>query len=405
MKYRILLAHNKYQLPGGEDIGFSTEVEMLREKGHEIIEYIRHNDEIKDYSPFQKLKFPLKMIWSDKTYHEVKEIIKKRKPNIAHFHNIFPLISPSAYYACKDEGIPVIQLLNNYRLICPGGFLLRDNKTCEDCITGGLQNSIKHRCYRDSLILTSSLAMMLKYHRNKGTWFDKVDKYVALSEFSKSKYVEAGFPGSKIVVKPNFVAPDPGRREVDDGYVLFFGRLSIEKGPQTAVKAWRYIENVPLKIVGVGPLEEELHNFVKEHSIKNIEFLSYVPNTEIFDIIKRARFVVIPMEWYEILPRVLIETYACGVPIIASKIGVMADLVINHISGLHFEVGNAKDLSDKVRLLYNDRNLLRKLSGGARKEYETKYVKDVNYEKLMSIYKELSAGNVQQKYNKIRSYL
>ena len=390
-KIKVLLVHNRYQLPGGEDLGFDSEVRMLRENGHEVIEYVRKNNDIKNYSFPQKILFPKEMTWSQRTYEEISKILIDKKPDIAHFHNTFPLISPSAYYACQKFNIPVVQLLNNYRLICPGGFLFRDDKVCEDCISKSLMESVKNRCYKNSYLLSSSLAMMIKFHRIKNTWFSHVNKYISLSEFSKNKYVEAGFKANQIFVKSNFIEKDPLKRNKYDNHVLFFGRLSREKGPHIFIKAAENLINTKIKfrIIGNGPMDKELNNYVLKKKITNVEFVNHISNSDIFNQIKSAKFVVIPMMWYEFLPRVLIETLACGVPIITSDIGVMANIVRNQINGLHFKVGDHKDLSKKIIKLFNDDLLVDKISKNNRDLYLSEYTKEKNYQKLINIYNEV----------------
>jgi glycosyltransferase involved in cell wall biosynthesis len=386
---RILVAHNFYKQPGGEDQCLAAELAMLRAHGHEVIEYCLRNDSIDSMS---RWRVAAGTTWSRSAYREVRELLRARRPQVAYFINTFPLISPAAYYAARAEGVPVVQALHNFRLLCPNALLFRDGRVCEDCLGKSVPwPSIVHKCYRASRAASATVATMLATHRALGTWRDAVDVYIALTEFSRRKFIEGGLPAEKIVVKPNFIYPDPGPGRGNGGYALFVGRLSGEKGVATLLRAWKELAgSVPLKIVGDGPLE----GIVADAATKNaaIQWLGRQSLDEVYALIGDAMFLVLPSECYEQFPRVVIEAFAKGTPLLASNLGAMAELVDNGRTGLHFEPGNADDMAAKSRRLLAAPNELLEMRQAARQEYEEKYTAESNHQALMAIYERAGAG-------------
>ena len=411
-KLKVLMAHNYYQQPGGEDGVFAAEIAMLKEKGHSVIEYTEHNDRIREMSPLAVFRDTL---WSSYTYKRFVKLIKKEKPDIAHFHNIFPLISPSAYYACKKMGVPVVQTLHNYRLLCPGAIFYRDKKICEKCIgnpfpiyqtsqdykdshffqasriTGHRLNifpwpAVRYGCYHKSVLHSFAVSLMLFLHRVFGTWRSKVDAFIALTEFGRMKFIEGGLSEDKIFVKPNFISSDPGKREKAGDYALFVGRLTREKGLYTLLEAWETIKDASLKIVGDGPLMDELKDYTVKRNMKNVEFLGSIEKEEVFSFMKNADFLVFPSEWYETFGLVGIEAFSCGVPVVASSIGAMKDIIKDLHSGLTFEAGNASSLKNKIKYLLENKEKIEVLGKNGRMEFENKYTFQMNYNILINIY-------------------
>jgi len=399
---KILLVHNAYQQPGGEDVVFQLERDMLRAAGHEVVEYRRFNDEIKNYSIVRKIGLLGKTVWASDSHRDVTALLRQHKPAIVHVHNAFPLVSPSIFWACRSENVPVVQTLHNYRLLCPGGNFCRDGKPCEDCITGKFWQGAVHACYRDSRAETAAVALMLTVHHAKKTWSEMVDCYIVLTGFSQSRYVDAGFPKYKVQVKPNFVDPDPGPRTGSGSYALFAGRLDPEKGIRTLLKAWLQMPHFrTLRILGDGHCRPETEAFAKVYP--NVEFTGWLPHSRVFEQIKGARFVVFPSEWYENLPLVIIEAFACGVPVIASDLGAMREVVEHGRTGLLFRPGDVNDLARTMALAWDQPDYMNCLAEQARAEYELKYTASVNYRQLMKIYEEVIArrsssnGEPQQK--------
>src|SRR5215212_1442885 len=254
---RILAVHNTYRQRGGEDVVFETELQLLRSRGNTVAAHLVDN---RDIPSTKRVSLAVETVWSTRSRLALRDRVRELKPHVAHFHNTFPLISPSGYAACRDEGVPVVQTLHNYRLLCPNGLFFRDGHACEDCLGKTPPwPGVMHACYRGSRPATGVVAAMLTTHRALRTWTKMVNVYIALTEFARQKYIEGGLPAERIVVKSNFVHPDPGAGEGGGGYALFVGRLSPEKGLETLLAAWEQLGvKVPLKIVGSGPMAERV---------------------------------------------------------------------------------------------------------------------------------------------------
>jgi glycosyltransferase involved in cell wall biosynthesis len=379
----ILTIHNFYQIRGGEDECHEAEVRLLRERGHHVEVHEENNDRVAALSNFSKVT---KTIWSQETYQTLKHLLKEQPYDVVHVQNFFPLISPSVYYAAKAEGVPVVQTLHNYRLLCPNALFFRNGNICEDCLGQFVPYpGVLHGCYRNSQIATGGVAAMLAVHRAINTWTKMVDLYIALTEFARQKFIAGGLPAEKIVVKPNFVSPEPAVGNGSGGYALYVGRLSVEKGIDTLLKAWEHLGlQIPLKIVGDGPLAEQVVEVAKQHS--GVEWLGRKPMSQVHDLMGEARFLVFPSKWYETFGRVAVEAFAKGTPVIAANIGAIAELVDSGRTGLHFRPGDADDLIAKVEWMLANPVKLAFMRQEARAEFEAKYTAEQNYQKLMEIY-------------------
>lgn len=389
---RVLLAHNYYQssAPSGEDAVFHNEKMMLENNGIEIIEYTKHSDVLAGKGNIGLLKTSYEMAWSKKTYIELSALIKKTRPDIAHFHNTFPLISPSAYAACQDASVPVVQTLHNFRLICPGALLLRDSKPCESCLDGSLLPAFKYRCYRDSRLATAALIRMLLINRHKSTYTQLVDHYIALTKFAASRFIKSGFPSEKITVKNNFLPYSPSIGTGEGGYAVYVGRLGPEKGVCTLVQAWQYINNgKKLLILGDGPSAEELKALINGNNL-NIELGGYRNKQEVLSIVADAAVQIIPSECYEGFPMVVLEALSSGTPIIASDIGSLGEIIENNTYGFKFEAGSPTALANTINNFFdiyeNDKNTYMTFRNQAKKEFDDKYTEEINFKSLESIY-------------------
>jgi len=378
----IMSVHNFYQQPGGEDRVFNSEAELLENFGHSVIRYEERNSRIGN-----GVLTGITSIWNQASHRRVTAVIRASRPDVAHIHNTFPLISPSAYYAFRRHGVPVVQALSNFRMLCPGAALLRDGKPCEDCIEqDSLLPALKHRCYRNSLPATTAVAAMLTVHRTARTWRDAVDMYIAPSEFVRRKFIEGGFPAAKIMVKPHVVLHDPGAGEASGDYALYVGRLSEEKGVGVLAKAWETLPDIPLRVCGDGPLAGGSWP-------PGVIWLGRQPQAQIVSLMKNARVLIVPSECYEIGPLTIIEAFACGLPVIASDLGSMAERVETGRNGLLFHAGDAADLAQKVRWAFENPKQLRVMRAAARRTFEETHTSGCNYKLLLEVYAQAIENN------------
>ena len=400
---KILLVHNTYQQPGGEDVVFDQERQLLERAGHEVLTYCRSNLEIAGYSPLKLLALGGRMMWARDSRREIASLLHEQKPDLVHVHNTFLMVSPSIYSACSEADIPVVQTLHNYRLLCPAATFFRDGGVCEECLEHGLWRGVLHGCYRNSRSETSAVALMLTVHRWLATWSEMVDCFIALSEFSRLKFIEGGIPAEKVVVKPNFVFADPGCRARSGEYALFIGRLSPEKRVVTLLAAWqRFRVRVPLSIIGGGPERDFLEAHAKQMGLSDVRFFGQLPRDEVIAAMKGARCLVFPSEWYENFPVTIAEAFACGVPVIASRLGAMQEIVEDGRTGLHFKPGDAADLAAKVEWAWTHPREMEEMGRQARAEYEAKYTAERNYEMLMEIYTKAIAARGQGVFAEVR---
>lgn len=387
---RILIAHNSYQQSGGEDNVVEAERALLSQHGHDVDLLLVDNRDIPD-GILTQIKTAFTTTYSRIGRAKLWEAISIFRPDIVHVHNFFPQLSPSIYDACADEGVAVVQTLHNYRLICPGALLMRDGNICEQCITGSPYQAAFYGCYRNSKLGSLAVAHMVATHRRLGTWSEKVNRFIACTEFSKSKFTQAGFAEDRISVKPNFVS-DPqastGPTKRDDwnsreSFALFVGRLSLEKGIRTLFKAWATLGiHHCLKVAGSGPLEDE----IPEQT--NIVGLGFQEQDNVHSLMDQALFLVVPSEWFEGFPMVIVEAFAHGLPVLASRLGSMGEVIEDGVTGLFFEPGDDKDLAIKANWLLERPEECRRMGRNARNKYVKKYSPEVNYDQLLSIYKE-----------------
>ena len=390
---KIAIVHNTYQRPGGEDMIVAAETALLESRGHKVVRYSRSNDEIAALSGAQRLLTAKNIVHSERSKREIFDLLKNEKPDVVHVHNTFMVISPSVYEACRQAEVPVVQTLHNYRLLCPGWSLSRDGQICEECLEHGLWRGVWHGCYRDSKWMTAAVALMLQVHRRRGTWTHSVDSYVALTNFAREKFIQGGIPAPAIHVKPNFPDYDPGERTSPGHFALFIGRLDPEKGVKTLLSAWeRLRDRIPLVVMGDGPLRQSLEAEVAAKNRSNIAFTGWCERADVVAAIKAAAFLVIPSTWYEGFPMTLVEAFACGTPVICSRLGGLQEIVEHHRTGLHFNPGDASDLASTVASAWAQPSLLCAMGHAARKEFEAKYTAARNYELLLKIYEQTIAS-------------
>lgn len=383
---RVMIIHNFYQQPGGEDQVFRAEQAMLQEAGVEVIEHIAHNDELAQMGPLELAQVTL---WNSEAYRQVRSLVATHKPHVVHVHNTFPLLSPAIYHAIKAEGVPIVQTLHNYRLLCLNATLQREGQECVLCVGKSIPwPGVLHSCYRNRAA-SSVLASMLVMHRLLRTWTDKIDRFIVLTDYEHSVFVKGGLDSQKITLKPNFVHPDPGAGDGQGGYALFVGRLSPEKGVDVLLEAWKGLD-IPLKIAGDGPLGSVVAQAAQ--SMPQVEWLGRRPRQEIFELMQKAAFLVFPSVTYEGFPMTLAEAFATGLPVIGSNYGSMPQVIKENQNGLLFEVRNPADLAQKVQWLASQPHTLAEMRRQARREFETRYSAKQNLQMLLDVYQEAAGA-------------
>jgi len=384
---KVLLVHNSYQQLGGEDVVFEQERQLLESAGHEVFTYCRSNLEIHDYNVAQRIALVKQVVWASPSRNGFQKLLLEKRPDIVHVHNTFPLVSPSIYWTCKQAGIAVVQTLHNYRLVCPAAALYRDGHICEECIDHSLWRSLRYGCYHNSRLATAPVTLMLAVHRQQQTWAKMVDCYIALTQFAKNKYVKSGIPSHKIHVKPNFLYADPGTRNGGGLYALYVGRITPEKGLPLVIDAWLRLKiRIPLQIIGNGPLLDVMQRKVSNDGSPDIHFKGSMRHEEVLSAMKGARFVLFPSQYYENFPMTLVESFACGVPVIASRLGSMKEIVQHGSNGLQFTPEAPEDLAAKVEWAWTHPREMSAMGRAARSEYEAKYTAERNYGILMDLY-------------------
>ena len=380
---RILAVHNYYQQPGGEEQIFNTEATLLESYGHEVVRYTLNNDQIPEMNAIALAKNTL---WNSTVYQELRSLIRQEKPQVAHFHNTFPLVSPAAYYAARDEGVAVVQTLHNYRLLCPNALFFREGRVCEDCLGKSIpMPGVMHGCYRGSRSASAVVAATMSLHSFLGTWQRAVDVFIVYSQFAMNKFIQGGLPPEKVMFKTNFLYPAPDIGEGNGGYALFVGRLSVEKGLGVMLDAWRQLRGkIPLKIMGDGPMSGLVTAAMQE--MPEIEWLGRRSLEEVYEVVGKAAFLVFPSEWYETFGRVAIEAFARGTPVVASRIGAIAELVDHERTGMLFHPSDSADLATQVEWLLSHPQELSQMRQEARSQFEAKYTAADNCKRLMEIY-------------------
>ncbi|MFZ5576454.1 MAG: glycosyltransferase family 4 protein [Pseudomonadota bacterium] len=378
---RVLVVHNAYQHRGGEDTVVEAEIALLRIHGHEVETYFRSNDDVRGMSAPALAR---QTVWSSRTVSELEALLQRFRPSVIHVHNTFPLVSPSLYWAAARAGIPVVQTLHNFRLLCLNALFLREGKVCEDCMGRLPWRGVARACYRGSRAASAALASMLTLHRVLGTYQSKVARYIALNEFCRAKFIEGGLPAGRVVVKPNFVdfpAPEPGPR----AGLLFVGRLSAEKGIATLAAAMATLTGASLRVAGDGPEATLLDG------VPGVLRLGSLPGDAVRAEMARATALVVPSIWYENFPRTIVEAFACGLPVIASRLGALADIVTDGETGLLFEPGDPRDLAAKLAWAQANPERMAEMGRRARAQYEAEFSVEVNYRRLIAIYAEAVA--------------
>lgn len=386
---KVLIVHNRYQQKGGEDSVVESERDILRDHGVEVEVLQGDNDHIRGFAG--KVRASMEVFYSAQGVDRVNAAIASFHPDVVHVHNWFPTFSPAIFGACNRNGVPVVHTLHNYRLLCVKASLYRDGSPCEDCVGKALRlPGIVHGCYRGSHAGSAAATAAMLAHWRMGTWHNAVDRFIALSEFARTKLIEGGLPSGKIAVKPNSLASDPGFRPQPGEHLAYVGRLTDEKGIATLLECWRQGPDLPqLLIAGTGPLEEQVRQAAD--SLHNVQWLGFCSSDEALSVIGSARGLICPSLWYEGMPRVVIEAMAAGTPVIASRLGTYVEMIDHGRSGMLFEAGSAAALLACVREFAGNGNAS-EMRMQTRGQYDSRYGSERNFAKLTEIYEEAMAA-------------
>lgn len=381
-KKKILIAHNFYQIPGGEDAVFENEVRLLKDHGFDVCIYTRSNSEIKNFSIFKKMLLPILTIFNPRTYFDIKRIIKQEGIDILHVHNTLSLISPSIFYAAKSCGIKSYMSIHNFRLICPGALLFRDGKVCKDCLNKGIKCSLKHKCYRNSFAATLTIVANMLFHKVTGIY--KKINLICLTEFNKEMIINH-FKADpvKVYVKPNFTKTYEISNEKAP-FFLFAGRLEEAKGVIVLLEAFKIMgKRAPkLIIAGSGPLQDYCKKYIEDNRL-SIELIGQIEKEKVIKLLSECIALIFPSLWYEGFPMIITESMSVGTPVIVSDIGNGASVITEGRSGYRFKTGDANSLASVVFHFLSSQSDLRE---GILEEFKEKYSEEKNFELLMEIY-------------------
>lgn len=392
---KILAIHNFHRKgsASGDDQVFKSETALLEAHGHQVLRYTDINDRFDSAGPLGKLAGVLGMLWSRRNYQGVRELIRREKPDIVHIHTFFPLLSPSVLYAAKREGCKVVATLHDTRFVCPCATSLRGNQLCNACGDGHYLRMCRYGCFKGSKIQSLPVAAIFKYHRMRRSFYEQIDRYICLNDNQIRLLVEIGFDRRKIVKKYNFV-PDAQAAissqvppSLPERYVVFYGRIGEEKGVRILERIWEQLPEIPLVVMGGGPLENEFRDWAEGR--ENVFFLGYTPHEACLAIVKGAQFVVFPSIWYEGCSMVEIEAESLGKAIVATDLGFSSEAIDEGRNGYKVPLGDVDGFVQKIRGLWNDPDTCSTMGREARRDYESKYTEEDNYRQLMEIYRKI----------------
>lgn len=398
---KVLVCHSLYRQPGGERRAVEQQRKLLEDLGIRVTFYARDHREIETRTPVQRLRLAAGAVYNRRTVDVIRDLVRRDQPDVAHVHNVFPLLSPSLYRALAATGIPIVQTLHNYRFLCPNGLFFTHGEVCERCKTGNTLHAVRWRCYRDSRAASAVYAASLGLHRWAGT-FGKIDRYLALTEFGAAKLCEGGLvDASRIEVLPHFLPapwPAPVEPARDPRYVLYLGRLSREKGVDLLLDAFSKPLDCELWIAGGGPTEETLRQACRERGLSRVRFVGFVTGERKQQLLTRAWATVTPSRCYETFGFSVMESLAAGVPVVVSRHGALAEICLEDREGLAFRPGDAADLRRSLHRLLKDPGLRTRLGRNGRRGAEDRFSERVHARKLLAVYQELSGKDLRRNF-------
>jgi glycosyltransferase involved in cell wall biosynthesis len=379
---RVLLVHNFYQIPGGEDSVVREELSMLKKNGVDVELFSVTNDDIQ--GPSEKIAAALRVVYSPRARRALSKRLAEFLPNVVHVHNFFPLLSPSILDSCRDAGVPSVITLHNFRILGPGTLLDPDEMVQERSLRHSCWWTVRKRLYRNSMAATLAFAAMVEFHKHIGTWTRKVDRFIALTDRAKQIFTKAGLPAERIIVKPNCVARPAAFAGLRRDGALFVGRLDQQKGVDVILRAWKDMD-YPLRIIGDGPLSD----LVRSNESDRVVYLGRQPREVVQREMQAAKFLIVPSVGYETFGMTVLEAFSSCLPVICSDRPSLNDLVQSGVTGLTFPPGDANALAAQVRWAVSNSSAMDELGRRAQSTYEERYTPEVNVNQLMGIYRSL----------------
>ena len=394
---KILIVNKFHYLKGGSEKYYFELAELLKENGHEIAFFSMQDEkniktDCKEYfvddidlNSNNKLK-ALDVIYSRKNKKKMEETLEDFKPDIVHLNNFQRQLSASIIKPIKKRNIPIVFTAHDLQAICPNITMIDSNKNiCEDCMNGKYRNCVRKKCIKNSKLKSLLGAIEGYYYRTKKIYSKIIDYIITPTNFYKNKLVQDGIPKEKIEAIHNFIDINNYNLDTEDeGYALYFGRLSSEKGILNLIKAFSKLDKGNLYIAGQGEEKENIEKFIEENKLKNrIKLLGFLEPDEMKEKISKCKFVVVPSIWYENCPYSVLETLAIGKPVVGAKIGGIPELIADGKTG--FVYSTVEELSNQMDKLFNDSNLVKKMSKQAKEEAKT-FSKDEYYKKIIKIY-------------------
>jgi glycosyltransferase involved in cell wall biosynthesis len=376
--------HNHYRFRGGEDVMFEQICALLWDHGHEVIVYERHSDSVVGLA--DKLRAVGTSVYSVAAKRSVNELLRTRRPDLVHVHNLYPLVSPSILEACRDRCVPVVMRCPNYRLLCPTGLQLRNGAHCTRCHGGREYWCALTNC-RGNLVESAAMALRNAAVRTWGLIAENVQLFVPPSECVKRRLVEAGIPSERIRVVPNTVGLPSEASDASRGtYVAFAGRLSAEKGVDVFLRAAARLPHIPFRLAGEGDLLSNL----RTEAPANVLFVGQLSRQKLGEFYAGARISIVPSVWEEAFGLVAAESMAHGIPVIASDIGALPEIVDRGRTGLLFEPRNDEALAERIDALWSSPRTCREMGIQGREKVEREYTREVYYERILRVYREVT---------------
>lgn len=394
---KVLLINNIFYRKGGSEVVFFNTAELLKKHGHDVVFFSfkrPENIECEQSEYFTELGGKINQLknyfWNAEAAHQLERLIVAEKPDVAHVHLMWGGMSPSIFGVLKKHNVPLVHTVHDYRMVCPA-YTFKNNagEICEKCGGGKFMNCLKGRCAKGSLVQSVLMTAEMFLRNAKHHPVDNIAGFVFVSKFAQEKHLQYDrkFASARNIVLYNYTTPVLERTEKKDDYYLYYGRLSYEKGIPTLLEAFSKHPELKLKVVGTGPIEAELK---EKFAQPNIEFVGYKSGEELFSLVRDARFVCVPSEWYENNPMTIVEAYSLGTPVIGSRIGGIPEIIAEGKTGYTFECSNLSDLEACIKKADSlTANEYETMANAAYKFYEQNFSEDHHYEELMRFYEEV----------------